>query len=313
MDFLPAFVPMSAGEFPERAVGECFDRIAETEICFEITFAFQGQDGVWACVDGAVNHLCEMNAEEWELGIRDRIDERLNEVTLLRDELVILAAERDDAHFGIGAGHASDAIAIETGAVNDEARRVGGAIGFYVVRVAATLEFDDAFTHFEGAAFFAEEFSDLRGDLAITDDAGGGNAKAGDAGDARFNFANLLGGEARDVEAVLESALVEIFKEREFGLVASDDHFAADVILESVLATELDHGLAAGFGEPGFETAGLVVDARVDDAGVATGLVLSQLLLFFEQEDFDAGLRAREGIRSREADNSAADDGAIEH
>ena len=137
--------------------------------------------------------------------------------------------------------------------------------------------------------------------------------EACDAGDVGLDFADLFGGEARDVKAVLQAPLVEIFEEREFSLVAGDDYLSADVVLETVFATKFDHGLAAGFGEAGFEATGLVVDAGVDDARVTAGLVLGELLFFFEQQDFDAGLRTRKGIRSREADNSAANDGAIEH
>ena len=199
MNFFPAFVPMAAGELPESAVGECFDRVAKTEIGFEITFAFESENGVRSSVDGAVDHLGEMNAEEGELGIRDGIDESFNEVTLLGDEFVIFAAERDDAHFGIGAGHAGNAIAVEAGAVDDETGGIGSACGLDVVRVAAGLEIDHAFSHCKGAAFFAEDFGEFRGDLAITDDAGGGNTEACDAGDVRFDFANLFSGESRNV------------------------------------------------------------------------------------------------------------------
>src|SRR2546421_10573418 len=79
-----------------------------------------------------------------------------------------------------------------------------------------------------------------------------------------------------------------------------------------MLLAELDHGAAAFTRKLCLEAAGLVVNAGMDDAAVATGLMQRQVRLLFEEKDGEPRLAATQNHGRREADDAAADDGAIE-
>ena len=97
---LTTFPKILSCEPPESAEAHRFEEIAQIEIGLFIALALEGKHGVRSRVNRAVNHLCEMHAEEWEVGIWHRIDQCLNQVAFFRGKFVIFAPEGDNFRAG---------------------------------------------------------------------------------------------------------------------------------------------------------------------------------------------------------------------
>src|SRR5437762_257490 len=82
-----------------------------------MTCARESEHGVWACFDTAVDHAREVDSEEWERGIRHRIDQVAHERGPLAAKRVVLAAEGNDADLRTLTSHARHAIGVQPGAV----------------------------------------------------------------------------------------------------------------------------------------------------------------------------------------------------
>jgi len=77
------------------------------------------------------------------------------------------------------------------------------------------------------------------------------------------------------------------------------------------LIAEVFGGFGAPTAELGFETAGRVVDAGVDDAAVMAGLMLRNSVFFLEDDDAGAGALLEQLARGRETDDAGADDAIV--
>ena len=101
IDLLDAFTEVPEGEFSESRKPEGFDGVLPGEVRLFVTFPRKGEHGVRTCVDASVNHLREMDSEEGEVGVGDRVDESFYEVSFLGTKLKVFSTKRDDAGFGI--------------------------------------------------------------------------------------------------------------------------------------------------------------------------------------------------------------------
>jgi len=109
-------------------------------------------------------------------------------------------------------------------------------------------------------------------------------------------------------DPVRPSALGDGLEPRQLFGGGGHDHLAAGLEGDAVLAAKgLQHGLAPPTVQ-GLERAWLVVDARVDDAGVVPGLVPSNSVLLLEEQH--PGARAARGDLERggETDDAPTDD-----
>jgi len=114
--------------------------------------------------------------------------------------------------------------------------------------------------------------------------------------------------EAEAGQAVSFSALAEVFEAGEFVRMGGDDDFATDLVGDVVFAAELYHGRGTGYAEAGFQRAGLVIDAGVDDAAVVSALVAGDAVFFFENEETEMGEAAGDLEGDGEAYRAATDD-----
>ncbi len=130
-----------------------------------------------------------------------------------------------------------------------------------------------------------------------------------DAAAVRFAFADpgfVDDFEARD--AVRDAALVELVQVLELALLGSNDQFA-DVFVRNLLRVAiLPERFAAFDTELGLERPRLIVDPRVDHAGVVAGLVRRQDVLFLEDDQLEVGVAGEEFAPGRQADDAAPDD-----
>jgi hypothetical protein len=97
-------------------------------------------------------------------------------------------------------------------------------------------------------------------------------------------------------------------------LISSHDNLAANLAGEPVLLTEFDHRTAAIPRETRLETAGLVVNAGVNDATVAAGLVQREVCFLLKNEQTKSGLAFLQFVSRGEPDDSATNNnGVVSH
>ena len=73
--FVPRHRGIAAEEIPEAGEGEGFSGFAGVDVGFAVAFAGEGEDGIRAGFDAAVDEAGEVNAEEGECGVGHGVDE----------------------------------------------------------------------------------------------------------------------------------------------------------------------------------------------------------------------------------------------
>lgn len=300
-----------AEEVPQAWEGESVEGIVEGDVGFGVSFAGEGEHGIGAGFDATVDEASEVDAEEGEGGVGDRVNEVPNEVLGFGGEFVVFAAEGNDAGFWFFACEASDSVGVEAGAV-DEKVGLGGVAVFCVEEPAGEAAFDtsDVEVGENGGAVGLDLAGELGDDCGVVNDAFFGDVDSCKAVAVGFNFTDLLGGEpAEAFESVGLAAVEEVLESGDFVLCSSDDDFAADFVGDLVLLAEGGHLADAFNGEAGFEGAGFVVEACVEDAAIVGALVGTRLGLFLEDCDLGGGEAAEERVGGGDANDARADDG----
>jgi hypothetical protein len=129
-----------------------------------------------------------------------------------------------------------------------------------------------------------------------------------------LSLPNLLRADAAEpFDAVGLSARVDLGKRPEILLADGDDQLPVDAVGDPLLVTEPEQAIAPLSAESRLQRAGLVVDARVDDAAVVAALVEGEPLFLLEESDSGARSASKDLAGDRQADQSAADDEAVEN
>src|ERR1019366_1839731 len=127
-DFLPTHASVTRQKVPQARIGNSVEEIARIDIPLAVTFAREGEHSVRTCFNTAVDQAGEVHAEEGELRIGHGVDQVEHERLAVRLDLVILAAERNDADFAAQTGQFAHTITMKAGAVDKE-------LGFEVSRL----------------------------------------------------------------------------------------------------------------------------------------------------------------------------------
>jgi hypothetical protein len=234
----------------------------------------------------------------------------------VRLQAQVLAAERDDLGCLAVAGLAAEEVGLQPGADDQAVHLVGPLVrddGDAADSAAGTGVLHDAGDRGgqeDPPAVLGHVLAEGPGDRLVVDDRGAGGQQGGDARDVGLEFAQLgllQPADARD--AVGQGAALQFAELDGLGLATRDDELAALVVGEPLLlAVRLEEPDAlAGQGRLG--GAGGVVDAGVDDAGVAAGLVLGDLV--FLLEDGHGVARGGQLARDGEPDDAGADDSDV--
>ena len=96
----------------------------------------------------------------------------------------------------------------------------------------------------------------------------------------------------------------------ELRLVAGDDHLADALVVDVMLGAVAVERFFAGDAQLRLHRAGRIIDAGVDDFGIARAGMGAECVLGFEDHHFATGLR--ESARDGEADDAGADDCAVD-
>src|SRR5205823_10583218 len=93
--------------------------------------------------------------------------------------------------------------------------------------------------------------------------------------------------------------------------VSRDNHLAANLVPNSLLAAKFDHGRGSGHAKSGFEGTGFVVNAGMNHAAIVAALVASHPIFFLKKQEPDARKAPRDLQRNSEPNHSSADDDYI--
>ena len=303
------------GEPPEPAEAERGAEVAEVDPPPLVALAGEREHRVGADVHGAVDAAREVHTEERVGRIGHGIHERADEVGAGGHDLAVLAAERDHPHAvdGPGSAHrARDLVGVEAGAGDhpprlDRAgrtsrprsrrtspgRRRGSIRGAGALRPASI------------------SFGERPADVGVVDDPRVEDVQGGDAGDVRLELTQPRRSDQVRAHAVRLAPALELREPAPVDLVGRDHDLAGDRMVDPVLAAVLDHRQTTRGAHAGLLRPGLVIDAGVDDAGVAPALVRADRRLLLDDHDGSRRLGAQDGPRGREPDDSSADDGDV--
>ena len=150
--FVPRHRGVAAEEIPEAGEGENFCGFAGVDVGFAVAFAGEGKNGVRASFDPPLDKAGKVDAKERKFRLRHGVDEVSDEMTRFGGELVILAAEGDDANVGFRAGEGGDAVAEKAGAVYEMAAFEFPGGGFEDPASEIVVDGKDAGTGLENSA-----------------------------------------------------------------------------------------------------------------------------------------------------------------
>ena len=146
-------------------------------------------------------------------------------------------------------------------------------------------------------------------DRAVVGDRGRRRVQARDGGGVRLELAQLVALDPpQPGHGVRRASSLELAQPLELGLVDRDDELPALVVGEAALRAVGAQQLDAAPAQARLQRPGRVVDARVDDAAVAAGLVQRDVVLLLEHGHDRVGPELRQPPRDREPEDAGADD-----
>src|SRR5258706_11872303 len=253
-----------------------------------------------------------MYAEKRKLRIGDGIDQRPHQRRTLGDEMVVLTAKGNDSYIhyiGRCAGHSGDAVAEQSGTV-DEIR--GGeyrAAGFHHDFTGEIAHAGDSGGSQNRSTLGADQLGIFLANGGEIGDARGGHDQRAQTAGVRLDFVQLIGTDKAETrESVGLAPAPQFFQARNFLCARGYDDFAADLVRQAMRAAEFDHGARALDAELRFQRSGLVINAGVNDAAVVAALMPAHAVFFLEQQQAKAGESLRDLKGDGETDNTSADD-----
>ena len=250
-----------------------------------VTFALEREHRIGPCVNCAVNHPSKMHAEERELRIRNRINQTFDEMTLFGNEFEVFTPERNDFRLRVRSRGAGDPVTEQSSAIDHHARLNFTARSFERWGVTSIVHLQNAHAGLNRPAVSSNQISVRVRHCAIAYNSGRRHLDCSQASDVWLNFAHLLRNEPRNRKTILQTALVKILQSRELCVFSCDDNFAANLMLDAVLAAKFNHRGIAFASITGLVTAWFVVNAGMNDATVPAGLVRRQLLVLLDDKN----------------------------
>ena len=266
--------------------------------------ASQRQDGVRPHLHGAVDAAGEVHAQEREGRVGDRVDQRAHERGGLVAEPVVLAAERDDPHLRAGPGQAGHPVAVQAGAVDDQAGPAGSAARMQGDGLADL----DGLQGGAGAHVGGQVRCDAPGHGGEVHRRRLGDVQRGESPGVRLPLTQLVAVEApQAADAVEAAAPLQLLEPGDLFGGGGDDDLAAVAERESLIPAELRHGAMAAYAQLRPQRAGRVVDARVQDSAVVAGLVGGRLGLLLDDRQGQTGQPGGDRPRRGQAHDPRAD------
>src|SRR5579862_4368857 len=267
----------------------------------------KGKNCIWPSMDATCNSARKVNAQEGKPQVRDRIDQRFDEMLALWTQVIVLAAKRDDLNLRFLPGHAGNAITVKARAIKHESSRklATGSCDDGLAAVASqALHFSIGF---DRTAFRDDQIGILGANLCVVGNAGARNQEPGYASAVRFDFVRFfLCDHSETGNSISSPTFEEGVQLRNFAFVGSNDQFPANAKREAVFLEKTDHCCRAFDAEFRLQRTRLVIDSGVNDAAVVAALVASYLAFLFQYHQAEMWKRAAKVQRRGKPDDSAA-------
>ena len=313
-----AGAPVLAREAPERRRASDLDQVRYGDGAPGVALTGQGEHGIGSDEHFTVHAWGDVHTEERVTRVRYRVHQPVDEAAPFGLQRVVLAAERHDHRVGAVTRQFGKAVALQSAADDDVVERglsgtVLGTRGDHHLG-SGRSQADD---------LVAEEDLRAGGDgvggkrlrhLGEVDDRGGGRVQGGDAAHVGFELAQLFGADdANAGNTVGERPLLDVIEPRAFDVVECDKNLAAGDPADSAFGAELLQQADTAAAEHGFDRAGLVVEARMDDPAVAPGLMRCEPVLLLEQRHLGIRPSPQDLAGDGDADDAATDNGDTMH
>ena len=174
----------------------------------------------------AVDAAGQVHPEEGQLGVGHRVDQAAHQVGRGRGQLVVLAAERHDAHRRLVPEQPGHPVGVQAGAAHDH---VGGVLAPRRLQddlPRAVGAADDLGAGHQLRARVAQPPHEYGAHRAVVDDAGLGHVQGGHCCHVRLVLTGLRGGEPRDGQPVGQAPLLEGRQPRQLPGRGGDDQLA---------------------------------------------------------------------------------------
>jgi len=305
--------PVLLGQQAEAAVRRRFPELFQAEIPSTVALAREREDRVRAGPNLTRQLLREVRTEERQLRVRNRVDERANELARSADDRVIPPAEWNDLGRNWCARHPREAVGVQTG-TGDEVTRAEPACGRRDDGIAmVAVDGGDLSGHTQLPAHRRNVLGKRPRHLAEVDDPGTRCVERADPDDVRFELGETLRpNHLHPLDPVRDGSSVELLQGRQLVLLSSDDYLAAPLVADASLVTVGIEEARPFDAQLRLQRARRVVDTGVDNAAVVAALVDADLILFLEYGNCELRPLKEQLPSNRKPENAGTDDDGIE-
>ena len=280
-------------------------QVTDRDVGPAIALPSQGQHGVGAGVDAAVEASGEVHAEERKPGIGNRVDQTPDQVGRRPNHVQVLAPEGQDAGVGSRARASGHPVCMEPGAPHQE---TGPERAVRRVDQPATSGWRGPPSPYPGpdlSTRHRDHPGKGSGHGGEVGPASGRDVQGSHAGHVGLVFGRRAGRELGDRHPVGPGPFDQGGQPGSLVFRRCHDQLPATVVGDAVLGAELDHPVPAPYGQVGLERTGRVVEAGVDNPAVAARLVGGDRGLLLEHHHRDVGQAADQGVGCGQAEDSA--------
>ncbi len=242
-----------------------------------------------------------------QLGVGHRVDQAAHQVGRAGRQLVVLAAERDDAHRRPVAEQPGHPVGVQPGAADHHVGRqvAAGRLEHDLARAVGAT--DDLGARPQPGTGVAQPPHEHGAHRAVVDDAGLRHVQCGDRRDVRLVLAGLRGGEPGDGQPVGQTALLQGGQAVELAGGGRHDQLPGDPVRHPLVAGQREQGRRARTAPERLAAARRVVQARVHHPAVAAGLVARPVVLLLDHRHLRRRVVAQHPLGHGEPHDAAAD------
>jgi hypothetical protein len=204
-----------------------------------------------------------------------------------------------------------DAVAVQAAAIDHHIGGQGAPVRLDVHLGAAGGGADEALAESELSTVLFDLVCQRARHPLVVDDAGALDTECLDARDMGFEVGGLGFAHEPSWHAVRLGAARQLVQPRALRVIGGDHELARDLDCHALFFGEVTHRTSARDGHGGFEAARHVIQTRVDDARVASGLVAGHARLLLDDDDLVSTLG--QGGRGGQPDDASTNDDETGH
>ena len=254
-----------------------------------------------------------MDAEKRQAGIGHGVDQAAATARDLRGQREVATPKRDDRRpCGVSSRRSGQTVGVEPGARDRAARFDGAAAGLDPDAAAVVLELRHGGRECDRIAGAFELGLECLRDAPEVDQTTLRNMQPRDPGDVRLDVAQSARGQKPETgEAVAARSPFELLELRPLAFVRRDDELSRDRVRDLMLVAEVDHSPPPRRTQLRLQRPRCVVDAGVEHAAVAAGLVERRGPFLFEYDDLPIGAPPTQLASGREPQDAGAHDDRV--